>query len=261
MWTSEPPQYPELTQEELEKLVFKARREKGQALYSLAYSKQAKGIRTFPTLTAKEFREWITKRGQARAKDLGWKGFDVDKDNENVLKILALYFTKDERFEEVKPGYSFRKGIFLAGPTGVGKTQLMELCDTNPLASYTPHTCQVIVGEFSDEKKGGQKVIDYYSQDTVADNPDKTFGHEVLGRFYDDLGQEDEGVHYTKRQNVMAQILDNRHRYGNYFRTHITSNHTLDEIGKIYGPRIEDRFYEMFNVIEFPPTAKSRRRS
>ena len=32
--------------------------------------------------------------------------------------------------------------------------------------------------------------------------------------------------------------------------THITSNLTLSGIKKRYGPRVEDRFIEMFNIIE-----------
>lgn len=261
MWTSDPPQYPELTDEEREEVIQKARQQKGQALYSRAYAKRSKGVREFPQFDAKTFRDWIKQRGDAKAIDCKWKSgqFDIDADNKNVLKILALYFTRDKRFEELNSSYSLFKGIYLVGPTGVGKTKLMELCDINPHGSYSRHDCQVIAGEYEDKKTGGQRVIDLYSANTESSNPDSTFGHLYLGRFFDDLGQEDMSRHFGKDKNVMAAIIENRYRHGNYHLTHFTSNHTINDLDDLYGSRVPDRLREMCNLIEYPSTAKSRR--
>ena len=260
-WNSEPPVYPELDEDELASLVAKARMQKGQQAFKLAYNKLSTGVREFPTFTAQPFREFIKKRGDAKAKDLHWKAgsFVIDDDNLAVLKLLSLYFTKDERFTTVNPDYSLYKGIYLCGNTGVGKTILMDLCDTNPHACYTRHDCQVIANEYTDKKEGGQLVIDYYSSNGSPANTDNTFGHSATGRFFDDLGQEDIGNHFGNVRNVMAQIIEARYRMGTYQRTHFTSNHTLEELGPLYGPRVPDRLREMCNIIEYPSTAKSRR--
>lgn len=258
MWNSN--RYPTLTEEECDELVWKARKLKGQRLYMEAYGKLTKGKRGFPKLDAKGFREFVKKRGDARALDRKWTSgqFDIDADNETVLKLLALYFTGDDRFEKISPGYSLHKGIFLSGNTGVGKTILMQLCSTNPHVCYTQHDCQVVAEEYA-SKEGGPAVIDLYSRNGSVSNPDYTFGQEETGRFFDDLGQEDMAKHFGNERNVMAVIIENRYRAGLFKFTHITSNHTLDEIAALYGPRVQDRLKEMCNIIEYPPTAKSRR--
>lgn len=262
-WNSNPPVYPDLTVEETEKAIRDARMQKGQQQFSEAYAKKTKGIRMFPVFTAKEFREFIVKRGKGRALDAGWDDFIINSDNQPILKILSLYFTRDERFLTLKKGYSFRKGIMLIGKTGVGKTVLMELFQLNPFVPFIPCKCKNVVAEYSKEKTGGQQIIDQYSNNLFVDSTDTdyTFGHQTLGRMFDDLGQEALGKHYTREANVMEDILENRYNAGDFFRTHITSNHTIDQFRELYGPRVEDRCHEMFNVVEYPATAKSFRRS
>jgi len=261
MWNSNPPQYPELTDSELQEVVLKARMQKGQALYSHAYAKRAKGVREFPTFDAKSWLEWIQKRGNARAIDQKWPSgkFDIDGDNRTVLKLLSLYFTRDPRFETTRPGYSLHKGIYLVGSFGVGKSHLMELFDINLHTPFARHDCQVICGEYESRQEGGQAVIDHYSNNTLVSNPDNTMGHEYLGRFFDDLGQEDTARYFGKDKNVMAAIIENRYRARQFHMTHFTSNHTLDQLDDLYGQRVSDRLREMCNVIEYPATAKSRR--
>ncbi len=260
MWTSNPRQYPELTPEETAEVLQTARREKGRQAYLEAYTKQVHGEKQWPDLDARTFRDFVVRRGKARAADRGWADFDIDADNRDILKILALYFVGDERFEKLKPGYSLGKGILLIGGTGVGKTQLMELCSVNPHASYTVHECQVIAEEFA-AKDGGKPVLDHYSGHGRVSKTDYTFGQTITGRFFDDLGQEANARHFGNERNVMGEIIQNRYRLGNYFLTHFTSNHDMEQLGQFYGPRVEDRLREMCNIIQFAASAKSRRGS
>lgn len=267
MWKSDPPQYPELTADEADAAISRARMEKGKILFQQAYARQASGKREFPEFNATNFRAFIEKRGRARALDQHWSAGDffTDKDNQDVIKLLCLYFTGDPRFNDVSGGkYSLHKGVFLCGPSGVGKTELMDLCGINPFAPFTRHDCQVIAGEYANKKEGGQQVIDYYSNNTIVLGTDKdfTFGKDTSGRLFDDLGQEDLANHFGNEKNVMAQVIENRYRQRNFHLTHFTSNDTVDQLDEkgVYGFRVPDRLREMCNVIEFPPTAKSRRK-
>jgi hypothetical protein len=138
----------------------------------------------------------------------------------------------------------------------------MELCGINPYACFNRYDCRDIALEYTEKDKGGSRVIDHYSQNTLVDPGDRdfTFGQSVLGRYFDDLGEEDLASHMGNKVNVMGQIIENRYRNRQFQLTHFTSNHTIDELNDLYGPRVTDRLREMCNVIQYPHTAKSRRK-
>lgn len=262
MWISNPRQYPELTEEEhkssVDAAIFEARRQKGQALYNQAYGAKVNGERKFPTLDASSFKEIIRRRGEARSRQANWTSpFVIDNDNKSIISLLCLYFTNDERFNKQGEGFSLFKGIALVGDTGVGKTVLMQLCNKNPHVCYAQHDCKRIADEFTKE---GTSVIDHYVTNTAVTNTDDFFGQQVTGRFFDDLGTESTAKHFGNERNVMGDIIEGRHQNRNFHLTHLTSNHTLDDIHEMYGKRVADRIREMCNIIEFPAEAKSRRR-
>jgi len=65
---------------------------------------------------------------------------------------------------------------------------------------------------------------------------------------YDDLGEEPLSVsHYGTRANVMQHILEER--YNRQCLTLATTNHNVQELGEMYGERVESRLQEMFNLI------------
>lgn len=90
-----------------------------------------------------------------------------------------------------------------------------------------------------------EKVVNDFAQ----------FGQEELEKFssrriacFDDLGEEPkESVHYGTRVNVMQQILEER--YSRSCITLVTTNHKINELGKMYGAMVESRIPEMFNPI------------
>lgn len=178
----------------------------------------------------------------------------VDEDNEAVVRLLCLYFTGDERFN--LEGYSLSKGICLFGGVGVGKTTLMRILSRNQIQSYVMVMCRQIEDEFS---RDGDIIFRSYSNARMSTTNGNPFGHQLLGFCFDDLGTEPISKYYGKESNVMAEILLNRYDHElPYDQTHITTNLTIEMLGKRYGARVTDRMRQMFNLIFFP-NAKSRR--
>jgi DNA replication protein DnaC len=267
-WNSSERVLPELTEEEEDAVVEvairvaidNARLEKGQQLYNQAYAKKVSQQPQFPALDKVKFREIILAVGKARSTDKLWPdAFKIDEQNKGIINTLCMYFTVDPDFLKVDPSFSFNKGILLIGPIGCGKTELMRICNENPKLSYSQHDCQDIVEQYS-TKDIGPAVFEEYGKSPMNTSREKYFAQPQLGRFFDDLGAEPLGKHMGNERNVMGEIIQIRHKkYPHYF-THFTSNLAMDELESFYGARVADRLREMCNVIEYPSTAKSRRR-
>ncbi|MPR36581.1 ATPase [Salmonirosea aquatica] len=234
-----------------------ARTAKGLSLYKAAYARKVTADHEYPAIDAESFADFIVARGSARLLDRGdEQPYAVDADIRSAFNLLCLYFTSDPRFEQA--GFKLRKGIMLTGPRGCGKTWLMELCSFNPKGPYSVHVCQNIVDEFL-AKDNAMSTLGKYSSNRPVDAPSH-WGHSIAGRFFDDLGDESRAVSYGNERNVMEDILMERYRSVPHHTTHVTSNLTLDQLTEFYGGRLVDRLREMFNIIEFPPTAQSRRK-
>lgn len=182
-------------------------------------------------------------------------GLVMDADCELVIKKLISYFYGEQNL--YTEGMDLNKGIMLFGNTGVGKTAIMKAFRQNPRASFLYAETLNVVNEYATE---GVEIVEEYTR--LADNPNKLqkyFGNEKLGICFDDLGTEVMGVSYGNKKNVMGEILLLRYSNCRGPYTHVTTNNTIPEFIKVYGIRVADRMREMFNLVEFPATAKSRR--
>lgn len=180
------------------------------------------------------------------------KSIEIDAENTNVVQALCKYFAGDESFIG-----DLNKGLFIMGTVGVGKTTLMLFFQANQIFSYRIESCRQIEQKISEE---GEEYLRTCSYNITGTN-ENSFGHTERGFCFDDLGTEDNSKHYGKERNVMAEIILNR--YDNrlpYTSTHITTNLTGQQIKEKYGSRVTDRLKEMFNIIQFDPLAKSRRK-
>lgn len=237
-----------LTDEETAEALRKARENKYYRLKEAAYWENVAKSREMVKFTAEQLFEHAKKR------------IDVDPDNEWIVKALCLYFTGDSRFENLSPSFSLRKGLYLFGGVGVGKTFLMELFFQNQVQSYTVISARKIESEFG-QKEGGEAALSYYSHIIQVPMNGNPYGHTSIGLCIDDIGTESEGKHFGKSKNVITEIILNR--YDNRLAgnlTHVTTNLTADEVEQFYGTRVRDRMREMFNLIEFNENAKSRRK-
>lgn len=222
-----------------------AREKKHYQLEKVNYLMNLNKPREYKKFKAEEVRDLLNE-----------SGFVIDKDNEQVIWLLCLYFTNDERFD--LEGYDLTKGIVLFGGVGVGKTTLMKRFFKNQHQSYIMKMCREIEDEYAAD---GDHVLTSYGLPRNATLNGDPFGHQVLGYCFDDLGTEPMGKYYGKQSNVMAEIILNRYdRDVPYNQTHLTTNLTIEEVKDRYGSRVTDRMRQMFNLIAFDKNAPSRRK-
>jgi DNA replication protein DnaC len=186
----------------------------------------------------------------------------VDFDEKHLVnvKTILYYFSRDERFfksdrlcKNDKGNYfsepSFEKGLLIIGGYGNGKTSTMKtlksLFDGTPL-TFKSYTANRIVTTFESYSNGSER--------TEYMNRTKT---KVA--YFDDVKTEKDASNYGKH-NLFKDILEER--YTAKAKTYITCNFretdtegnikdALHEFNEKYGPRVFDRLFEMFNIIEF----------
>jgi len=205
----------------------------------------------FERYTANEFLEGIIDYCEEEGNP-----FVIDDENREAITLLAQYFTHDPEFE--KAGYSFRKGLLVYGGVGVGKTRIMNLMRSNQNQSYRMVDCSDIAADFA-KRDGGEASLEKYFKDTQLLYANK-WQHKTAGYCFDDFGIETEGRYFGNTVNCMERIIEVRYRAKEPLVTHIITNLSAVQIEDRYGVRIKERMREMFNTIQFPTTAKSRRK-
>ncbi|WP_299101978.1 hypothetical protein [uncultured Winogradskyella sp.] len=170
------------------------------------------------------------------------------------LKILFFYFLRDNKFFECENLFSdsskpsFKKGLLIVGGFGLGKTDYFKVFESvfrhHPVFKFKFYSSMELVRNFEKCVNQNDK-LEFY----------KCVKRKLI--FIDDVNSEREGSNYGKVE-VIPEILSIR--YDNKLKTYMTANYTnaencvnqtLIDLGKRYGSRIYDRFFEMFNIIEF----------
>lgn len=184
-------------------------------------------------------------------------GFRVSQQDSIVWKKLVSYFSQDAEFESMGEGYSLNKGLLIAGAIGCGKTTLAQLFRRNPHMCYKVIPCRDIAREVV---KNGVEAIEKYCG--YIDIPLNEFNQRQLTYCFDDMGAERTAKNYGNEVNTMQQVLLSRYDFEKRtgFKTHITTNLTSAELLKDYEARVSSRCAEMFNIIDFPLTAKDKRK-
>jgi len=183
--------------------------------------------------------------------------FRLYKEDKDVILQLYAYFTGDA---DLCKHYrlDLRKGLFLSGKTGVGKTVHMKL--VRQFMSYKERfkmkSCLQLALEFMDQ---GSPILTQYGRNYV-----EHVDHNSINQTYcfDDLGTEDEVKHYGTQINVLGQIILMRYELfqGRLVHTHFTSNLTAPQIEKYYGERVRRRLREMCNWIEYKSDSFDKRK-
>lgn len=183
--------------------------------------------------------------------------FNIKPFDYNIIFQLLVYFYHDfENAERI--GINFRKGIFLVGPVGCGKTSLMFLMRylLTVDEQYTIKDCRDVRMEFIRDE---YQVVEKYSSKSFFSS-----GGSIRPKVYcfDDLGLEANLKHFGNVTNVMAEILLSRYPLFIHqkMKTHAISNLSSGELEKLYGNRIRSRMREMFNLIAFDQSVADKRK-
>ncbi len=192
-----------------------------------------------PVCDLKTAKKVILEAVKAQAAREGFS-FELTPQLKKLLPELAAYFTGN------KCSLNLRKGIFLWGPCGSGKTFLMRSMQLalNTLRNQSRSFKMVSVPRVYNELFERDRV---YLSNHYADH-----------RCFDDLGFHTTAIkNWGNQINPIEMILT--HRYTNFVSrntiTHITSNLPLKQVGKstaldqILDERIISRLQEMMNFV------------
>ena len=168
----------------------------------------------------------------------------IDKE---LVSGLFLYFT-----DNPDSPYDLRKGIWLEGTIGTGKTTLMR-----------------VLREFMIQQRKGFRMdsageiaciyagtgdLDTYTLNVNG------YSEKPIELCIDELGREQLPANYFgNKLNVMQYILQQRYGYwqSKGLRTHVTTNLDTKKLKEKYEEYILDRCRQMFNIITL--TGKSKR--
>ncbi len=172
--------------------------------------------------------------------------FVIDTRNKDIIQSLFLYFLK-------QPGpLDTRKGLWLAGPVGTGKSTLMyvfsKFMQTLRLG-FRVYVCSQITTEYA--MNGDlSRYLDNAGWSSMG----------PVDMCFDEVGREPiPARYYGNGMNVMQHIFHIRYSYWQQFglKTYVTTNLLPEDVECKYGDYIRDRRGEMFNLIEL--NGESRR--
>lgn len=169
------------------------------------------------------------------------RNFIVDESNKSFLDIFCKYFAQDPVFETQHKG-ELRKGLFVYGSNGTGKTSCFEIMQ-NVSKIYNINQVWISIVYT-------HKVVELFNL-SESGKTDYVIQNYSKGKcMFDDLGTEKEASNYGK-ENLFERIMELRYNQflENGTKTFVTSNLSYEEIETRYGKRIKDRFYQMFNVL------------
>lgn len=177
--------------------------------------------------------------------------FIKNKETEANLKTLLYYFAKDERFLQSPLIYNdanLDKGLLLIGDYGTGKSVCMKVIHLL-LKGAKGHTFGYI---------STNEVVNHYENCTDPQDKQQFWYTNNTGkRYFDDIKTEQMANNYGKK-NIMKDLIERR--YENKITTFASCNFkgdskdmslAIQEFKELYGGRVYDRLFEMFNIIEW----------
>lgn len=176
--------------------------------------------------------------------------FVIEPDKRDLVSSVFAWVWKYDPWNRV--GLDYRKGLFLYGPVGTGKSTLLK-----GLQKYMNSIKRRDV--LNDDRVGF-----FWKSASELANSYAGSGQEKLLQWcadcnllIDELGREPRPAkHYGTELNVIQFLLQLRydHRFSNV--THLTSNIWPVDVMPMYGDYISDRFREMFNIIHWGGESK-----
>lgn len=168
------------------------------------------------------------------SKNVYGKNLIVNDNTIPLIKSFCLFLSRDGKFLET-PGFSFSKGLFVRGISGLGKTYMAECLqhnELNPMLIYSMIEIAEII------KTEGEFQLPVDSNKTI---------------YLDDVGTEPEIVnHYGTKINFFKNFIETYYLNKKSFnKLIISTNSSFKEIEEKYGFRVRSRLRgDMMNVID-----------
>lgn len=159
----------------------------------------------------------------------------VNDDTKKLITAICFFISKDERFEK-ELGYSFKKGLFIRGVSGLGKTYLFECIKNN---EFTPVSiCSML------------EITERIQKEGSFDFP--LMQNERSCLYLDDVGTEEPVVnYYGTKIHFFKNFIENYYLKNKvYDKLIISTNIDFDTVEKNYGFRVRSRVKDMFNIID-----------
>lgn len=186
-------------------------------------------------------------------------GFIISDENKEIYYETIKFFAADDSCK-----YNLKKGLYVCGKVGVGKTMYFKIFNALNQALKSPNgfislTVNNLIDGFAKE---GHRYFSI-SGITPGEFQKRTNGYwrrppHIL---IDDLGQSAKKVNYFgSGLNVVEDFLQRRYyAYTDFFTlTHVSTNLVPNKINSEYGEFISSRLREMMNIIVFPGEDKRK---
>lgn len=171
--------------------------------------------------------------------------FSISPDKRDLVRSVFAWVWKNDKMNIC--GLDYRKGLFLFGPIGTGKSTLLRglqvymntIKSRRLVKDYRLGFFWKSAGELANNYAGsGQEKLLQWTVD--------------CNLMIDELGREPRPAkHYGTELNVIQFLLQLRYDHRMENVTHLTSNISPADVMPMYGDYISDRFREMFNIIEW----------
>lgn len=176
-------------------------------------------------------------------------GFTVDEDNSFAYENLVRWLINDpamqcESPEGAKVPASPRKGIYLQGGTGTGKSKALNLLRTLALYLGVKIKADGDIRSIAWETYRADDICDIFAAEGELRR-----WKETVVLCIQDLGSEPGEILYMgNRRRVLGSIIEARGDLSGRL-TLISSNMKIDKAGSLYGPRVQSRLIEMCNIL------------
>jgi hypothetical protein len=214
--------------------------------------------------TVNEVYRKATEVGELIAHTEGFKeGFVLDEENEKVFDLLCMYFANDKRFEEqgidgIK--YSLNKGIWLQSSTrGTGKSVMLRCFQHNKRMCFAYKHISELCNLY---QKSGYDKLDFFINTIPQVSSQLNYWQKEAGVMFDEMFDDGLVNHMGTPMMVSKYIIttlydSSRNFKGEFWKFHITSNFSGDDIEQKFGKTVRSRMPEMFNLIKLE--GKNRR--